>query len=132
MVKQRSSKYIFFDPRLFLHKFLSKLQKNLLTLTLRIVVLRSLAKIIGQYSWLSFFFVTDLRIIQNSFPENFTQNFRTLPNAYFWYFSWERSSRLEVFCRKGILRNFSKFTGKHLCQSLFFNKVAGLSEPLFQ
>ena len=27
---------------------------------------------------------------------------------------------------KGVLRNFSKFTGKHLCQSLFFNKVAGL------
>ena len=31
----------------------------------------------------------------------------------------------EVFCRKGVLRNFAKFTGKHLCQSLFFNKVAG-------
>ena len=26
--------------------------------------------------------------------------------------------------RKGILRNFVKFTGKHLCQDLFFNKVA--------
>ena len=36
-----------------------------------------------------------------------------------------RSSRLEVFCRKGVLRNFAKFTGKHLCQILFFNKVAG-------
>ena len=30
-----------------------------------------------------------------------------------------------MFCRKGVLRNFVKFTGKHLCQSLFFNKVAG-------
>ena len=28
--------------------------------------------------------------------------------------------------KKGVLRNFSKFTGKHLCRSLFFNKVAGL------
>ena len=27
---------------------------------------------------------------------------------------------------KVVLRNFIKFTGKHLCQSLFFNKVAGL------
>ena len=27
--------------------------------------------------------------------------------------------------RKGILRNFAKFTRKHLCLSLFFNKVAG-------
>ena len=37
-----------------------------------------------------------------------------------------KSSRLEVFFKKGVLRNFTKFTGKHLCQSLFFNKVAGL------
>ena len=28
-----------------------------------------------------------------------------------------------VLCKKGVLRNFTKFTGKHLCQSLFFNKV---------
>ena len=26
----------------------------------------------------------------------------------------------------GVFRNFAKFTGKHLCQSLFFIKVAGL------
>ena len=32
----------------------------------------------------------------------------------------------EVFLRKGVLRNFAKFTGKHLCQSLFFNKLAGI------
>ena len=37
-----------------------------------------------------------------------------------------RGSRPEMFCRKGVLRNFAKFTEKHLCQSLFFNKVAGL------
>ena len=28
--------------------------------------------------------------------------------------------------RKGVLGNFPKFTGKHLCQSLFLNKVVGL------
>ena len=28
--------------------------------------------------------------------------------------------------RKGVLGNFVKFTGKYLCQSLFFKKVAGL------
>ena len=28
-----------------------------------------------------------------------------------------KSSRPEVFCEKGVLRNFAKFTGKHLCQS---------------
>ena len=37
-----------------------------------------------------------------------------------------RSSRPEVFCKKGILRNFTKFTGNHQHQSLFFNKVAGV------
>ena len=37
-----------------------------------------------------------------------------------------RSSRPEVFCKLGALRNFTKFTGKHLCQGLFLNKVAGL------
>ena len=35
-----------------------------------------------------------------------------------------RSSRTEVFCKKGVLKSFPKFTGKHLCQSLFFNKIA--------
>ena len=28
--------------------------------------------------------------------------------------------------KKGVLRNFAKSTGKHLCQSLLFNKVGGL------
>ena len=30
---------------------------------------------------------------------------------------------------RGVLRNFAKFTGKQLCQSLFFNKVAGRLRP---
>ena len=37
-----------------------------------------------------------------------------------------RSSHSEMFCKKGVLENFAKFIGKHLCLSLFFNKVAGL------
>ena len=35
-----------------------------------------------------------------------------------------RSTRPDIFCKKGVLRNFTKFTVKHLCLSLFFNKVA--------
>ena len=31
----------------------------------------------------------------------------------------------EVFHEKGVLRNFTKFAGKRLCHSFFFNKVAG-------
>ena len=30
-----------------------------------------------------------------------------------------------MFYKKGVLRNFAKFTGKHLCQSPSFNKVSG-------
>ena len=37
-----------------------------------------------------------------------------------------KSSHRMCSVRKGFLRNFTKFTGKHLCQSLFFNKVTGL------
>ena len=39
-----------------------------------------------------------------------------------------RSSHQRCSARKYVLRNFSKFTGKHLCQVLFYNKAAG-SEP---
>ena len=37
-----------------------------------------------------------------------------------------RSSHQKFPVRKGVLRNFAKFKGKHLYQSFFFNKVAGL------
>ena len=37
-----------------------------------------------------------------------------------------RSSCPEVFCKKGVLRNFQELTGKHLYQSFFFNIVADL------
>ena len=40
-------------------------------------------------------------------------------------FSKSRTSRPEVFYERGALKNFAKFTGKQLCQSLFFNKVTG-------
>ena len=30
-----------------------------------------------------------------------------------------RSSPPEVFCKKGVLKNFAKLTGKHLCQRLW-------------
>ena len=35
-----------------------------------------------------------------------------------------RSSRgLEVFCKKGVLKNFTKLTGKERCQGLFLTKL---------
>ena len=42
--------------------------------------------------------------------------------------SWHlvRSSHPEVLCRKGVPRNFAKFTGNTCTRFSFFNKVAGL------
>ena len=37
-----------------------------------------------------------------------------------------KSSHQRCSIKNGVLNNFTKSTGKHLCQSLFFNKVAGL------
>ena len=42
-----------------------------------------------------------------------------------------RSSRPDVLFKKDVLENFAKFIGKQLCQSLFFNKVAGLGLQLY-
>ena len=39
--------------------------------------------------------------------------------------AYSRSSRLQMFFKTVVLKNFAIFTGKHLCGSLF-NKVAGL------
>ena len=58
-------------------------------------------------------------VILNS-ADHFYQDRWTTNNRRF------RSSCPEVFFKKSVLRNFAKFTRKHLCQRLFFNKVAGL------
>ena len=46
-----------------------------------------------------------------------------------------RSSRRKCSVRKGVLRNYAKFTGKHLCQSLFLIKLQAWDlieyDPLF-
>ena len=54
------------------------------------------------------------------------------PTEYLSQKAQSRSSRPEVLCKKGVLRNSAKFTRKHLCQSLFFNKVADLSLQLYK
>ena len=38
----------------------------------------------------------------------------------------DRSTHRRYSVKKGVLRNFAKFTGKHLCQSLFFNEFFNL------
>ena len=42
-----------------------------------------------------------------------------------------RASPSDVFYKKGVFRNFEKFTGKHLRLGLFLNKVEGWPGTLF-
>ena len=41
------------------------------------------------------------------------------------------SNRREEFLRKGVLKNYTNFTGKHLHRALFYNKGAGWSLQLY-
>ena len=41
-----------------------------------------------------------------------------VPQSIFYLGNPAKSSRPEVFCKKVVLRNFAKFTRKHLCQSV--------------
>ena len=45
-------------------------------------------------------------------------------------FSLTVSSHQRYYMKECVLRNFSKFTEKHLCQSVFLNKVAGLRSAI--
>ena len=55
---------------------------------------------------------------------SFFENYILLCNSH--RYSKNRSSHLRCSVKKGVLKNFAKFTGKHLSQSLVFNKVAVL------
>ena len=60
----------------------------------------------------------------------FTYSLKTGKPLVFLFPCGYRQKQLpEVFYKKCVLRNFTKLTGKHLCQSFFFNKVAGLRPP---
>ena len=43
-----------------------------------------------------------------------------------------RSCHQRCSIKKGVLKNFAKFTGKHVCQSPLFNQVAGLRPATLQ
>ena len=43
-----------------------------------------------------------------------------------WYLRLIQKQSPEMSHKKGVLENFVKFTGKLLCQNLFFNNIAAL------
>ena len=61
----------------------------------------------------------------------FNQNSPTIYHVSAYLTRRRRSRHRRCSMRKGVLRNVAKFTGKHVCQSLFFNKVAGLFLQLY-
>ena len=71
-----------------------------------------------------------MKVFPDIFSSYYKQTFSIVPvSAFNVYFTIQspcyRGSRPEVFYKKGVPKNFAEFTGKHLCQSLFFNKVGG-------
>ena len=63
---------------------------------------------------------------QTSKMGNFATIRRSILDVYRSLDTLLRSSQRRCSVKKVVFRNFAKFTGKNLCQSLFFNKVAGL------
>ena len=64
---------------------------------------------------------------KNIFHETIAYIFHT--SVYFLFHDQDilpEAATRGVLWKKGVLRNFTKFTGKHLFHSLFFNKVVGL------
>ena len=72
----------------------------------------------------------DLRGVDSKLSQNLEITFGS--SAKLFKKSWKnfilfRSSHWRCSVKKVVLLNFAKFIGKHLCQSLFFNKVAGIA-----
>ena len=51
---------------------------------------------------------------------------RKILHLLYHLYQTEAVGRQEVFCKKGVLKNFAKLTGKRMYQGVFLNKVAGL------
>ena len=79
-----------------------------------------------------FFSPVMLRRKEEQTVQNLYAHLEVFNDAIHWLCFIFRSSHQTCSIIKGVLRNFAKFTGKHLCKSLFFNKVAGLHETLAQ
>ena len=73
--------------------------------------------------WLWNFNITSNKMFSKA--ENWLINSRENSNCLKNRRSYQRCST-----KKGVLKNFAKFTGKDLCQSLFLNKEAGLRQTL--
>ena len=67
-----------------------------------------LAEILGWY-------LTGKLVLHENFPQKYKSS---------WWCPTIRKQLLGGVCKKGVLKNFAKFTRKHLCWIFFYNKVA--------
>ena len=61
------------------------------------------------------------------FPSSWKNGFMILTQKHLKHLPTIRNNHWRCSVSKCLLRNFAKFTRKHLYRSLFFNKVAGLN-----
>ena len=89
----------------------------------KIGVLKNLAIITKKHLCLSLIFLIPFlkNISGGCFWLLLTSNIHQTTIVWYYNHSTQafRSSRTEVFRKKGVVRNFAKFTEKHLCQSVF-------------
>ena len=109
---------IFWKKTVQTDHIISKFQmyKNFLQQLLLGPFMNTLLQMISYYDYIWRFIFETCNMLIRSMGNNKIRKFRI----------YTRSSHQRCSIKKGVLRNFTKFTGKHLCQSLFFNKVAGL------
>ena len=86
-------------------------------------VLRNFAKCTGKHLCQSLFFLIKLQVYLQR--KTYMKN-QTISDQHHGSMDFAEVVVHKFSVRKGVLRNFAKFTGKHLCQSLFLNKVTGL------
>ena len=95
------------------------------TMVMKVIIVIMMMLIIMKIMNNSSYIRELLIITQNSFtssPSRTNQRFCCL-QALQWYSYLFRSSHPKMLFKKGILSNFAKFTGRDLCQSLFFNSM---------
>ena len=74
-----------------------------------------------------FRFLENLEMLQES--QNFVETQYSVQSPF--QLIILRSNYQRYSLKKSVLKDFAKFTGKYLRQSLFFNKVAGFSLQLY-
>ena len=72
-------------------------------------------------------------VFYSKYKDKINKNTGSYLGSRFWHVNFirNRSNRPGVFDKRAVLKNFDKFTGIHLCRSLFFDNVVGLQLATF-